>query len=83
MGKLMDKLQKQLNTEYKQEAEDCIKIYNYLKETTGRVWRSQWNQLTDITFKGLPSDERRYRPSNVGYTFIKGIEVLKTRQTKQ
>ena len=32
MGKLYDNLQRQLKTEYKQDAKNCIKIYNYLKE---------------------------------------------------
>lgn len=31
MSKLYDALQKQLKTERKTEAEDCIKIYNTLK----------------------------------------------------
>lgn len=29
-------LQKQLNTQFKKEAEDCIKIYNKLKELAGK-----------------------------------------------
>lgn len=44
MGKLYDNLQEQLKTEYKKEAEDCIKIYNKLKEISGgSVWSSDWN----------------------------------------
>ncbi len=31
MGNVRDSLQKQLETEYRKEAEDCIKIYNALK----------------------------------------------------
>ncbi|MGK2864674.1 MAG: hypothetical protein ACSLE0_22280 [Chitinophagaceae bacterium] len=39
MGKLMIRLQKQLKTEYKKDAEDCIEIYNKLKEINdGHVW---------------------------------------------
>lgn len=46
MGKLSDSLQKQLRTEFKDDAEDCIKIYDYLKEiSNGRVWASDWNPL--------------------------------------
>lgn len=30
MGKLKESLQKQLNTKYQKEAEDCIKIYDKL-----------------------------------------------------
>lgn len=74
MGKLFDRLQKQLETEYKQDAEECIKIYNKLKEMTGNVWSSQWQPLVDTIFKGFPSDERRFKPTNVGYIFLKGLE---------
>lgn len=35
MGNVRDSLQKQLETEYRKEAEDCIKIYNKLKEMSG------------------------------------------------
>lgn len=73
MGKLMERLNKQLQTEYKKDAEDCIKIYNKLKENTGHVWDSQWRVLVDTVFKGFPSDERRFRPTKNGYTFLKGI----------
>lgn len=74
MGKLMDRLQKQLKTEYKQDAEDCLVIYNHLKETTGGVWGSQWNPLVDTIFKGFPSDERRFKPTSIGYLVIKGLK---------
>lgn len=74
MGKLLDRLNKQLNTEYKQDAEDCLKIYNYLKESTGYVWESQWNLLVDVTFKGFPSDERRHKPTFLGYIVLKGLK---------
>ncbi len=75
MGKLMTRLEKQLGTEHKQEAEDCIKIYNYLKEQDGgSVWESKWRVLTDVTFKGFPSDERWYKPSSMGYTVLKGLK---------
>lgn len=75
MGKLHDRLEKQLKTEYKQDAEDCFKIYNYLKETTGHVWESNWNPLVRVEFFGkYPNCERRYKPTNIGYTFLKGLE---------
>lgn len=75
MGKLMDSLEKQLETEYKQDAEDCLVIYNHLKETTGGVWNSQWRPLVDTIFKGFPSDERRYKPTTIGYLVIKGLKT--------
>lgn len=74
MGKLMVRLEKQLTTEHKKDAEECIKIYNKLKEMyDGKVWSSNWTPLTDVTFKGYPSSERRYKPSSIGNIFLKGI----------
>ena len=72
----MNYLQKQLQTEeYKKDAEDCLKIYEKLKEmNNGSVWSLQWQQLVDTHFKGFPSDDRRYKPSKMGYVFLKGIE---------
>jgi hypothetical protein len=75
MGKLMDRLQKQLETEHKQDAEDCIKIYNHLKETNdGTIWESQWNPITEVTFKGFPSDVRYYKLNSIGKLILKGLE---------
>lgn len=75
MGKLLNHLNKQLKTEYKQDAEDCLKIYNHLKETTGHVWQSDWQPLCTTIFKGFPSDERRYKPTPLGYLFLKGLNT--------
>lgn len=82
MGKLYDRLQKQLKSEeYKKDAEDCLKIYEKLKElNNGSVWDSQWRPLVDTIFKGFPSDERRFKPTNLGYVFLKGIEEKKERE---
>ena len=76
MGKLYDRLQKQLKSkEYKKDAENCLKIYEKLKEINdGRVWDTQWIILVDVKFKGFPSDGRTYKPSKIGYIFLKGIE---------
>lgn len=75
MGKLLLRLEKQLKTEYKQDAEDCIKIYNKLKELhSGHVWESNWNPLVTTIFEGYPSDKRRFKPTSIGYIFLKGIE---------
>lgn len=75
MGKLLDRLEKQLKTEYKQDAEDCLKIYNKLKEiSNGHVWESNWNPLVSTIFKGFPSDERRFEPTTIGKVFLKGLE---------
>ena len=83
MGKLYDRLQKQLKSEeYKKDAEDCLKIYEKLKEMNdGKVWESSWNPLTKVTFVGTyPNSERIYKPRQEGYVFLKGIEEKKERE---
>lgn len=83
MGKLYDRLQKQLKSkEYKNDAEDCLKIYEKLKEmNNGKVWESSWNPLTIVKFVGTyPNSERIYKPSQEGYVFLKGIEEKKERE---
>jgi hypothetical protein len=75
MGKLIIRLKKQLKTDYKKDAEDCIKIYNKLsKMYDNHVWSSNWTPLVDVKFKGFPSDERTYKPSMIGIYFLKGLE---------
>lgn len=74
MGKLFDRLEKQLNTEYKEDAENCIKIYHKLMQIdNNQVWESKWRLLVDTIFKGYPSDERRFKPTKIGYVFIDGL----------
>lgn len=83
MGKLYDRLQKQLESEeYKKDAEDCLKIYEKLKEmNNGKVWESSWNPLTTVKFVGIyPNSMRIYKPSQEGYVFLKGIEEKKERE---
>jgi len=73
MGKLMDRLQKQLKTKDKEAAEDCILIYNKLEEmSNGYVWSSQWAPLTTVEFEGWHG--RIYTPSSIGYTFLDGLK---------
>ena len=78
MGKLYDSLQKQLKLEeYKKDAEDCLKIYEKLKEMNdGSVWESDWQQLTTIgDWIGEGCHKTMaYKPSKLGYVFLKGIE---------
>ena len=77
MGKLYDRLQKQLKSEeFKKDAEDCLKIYEKLKEmNNGKVWESSWNPLRDVNFVGTyPNSKRMYKPSKIGYAFLRGIE---------
>lgn len=73
MGNVRDSLQKQLETEYRKEAEDCIKIYDKLKEISkSYIWRSHRDALTEvITFiSNIPV----YKPSPIGEVFLKGID---------
>lgn len=75
MIRVYNNLQEQLKTEeYRKDAEDCIKIYNKLKEIgEGKVWISCWNALTmPILDKSLPV--LGYQPNSVGEIFLKGID---------
>lgn len=77
MGKLYNGLQRQLKIEeHKKDAEDCLKIYEKLKEMSGgHVWESQWQPLTSVTFIGTyPNSIKIYKPSQIGRMFLKGIE---------
>ncbi len=77
MGILMNRLQKQLeNPDTKKDAEDCIKIYNWIKETDpeGRVWDSRWNPMVNVKWEGThPNSSAVYKPNLTGYTLLKGI----------
>lgn len=76
-GKIYDRLQKQLQVEeHREDAEDCIKIYNKLKEMNdGSVWSSDWQVLTTIGgwIGERPHAQMAYKPSKVGYVFLNGI----------
>lgn len=76
MGKLSDNLNRQLTTEFKEDAEACIKIHAKLKELNdGSVWSSQWNVLTDVRFIGqIGKSTRIYSPSEIGKIFINGLK---------
>lgn len=87
MGKVLDYLQNQLKSEdakLKKDAEDCINIYEKLKEMNdGSVWGLQWQQLVNPKYKGFPSDDRTYYPTNIGYVFLKGIEKDKPKEERK
>lgn len=76
MGELLKCLKRQLKTSYKEDAKECIKIYNKLKDlNSGKVWSSQWDVLTNVNFEGVyPNRERIYKPSLIGKIFINGIK---------
>lgn len=74
MGKLYDRLQEQLQSdEYKKEAEDCLKIYEKLKEIDdGKVWESSFYVLVYVTYIMTYPRIKVYRPTKIGYLFLKG-----------
>ncbi len=75
MGKLLYNLNNQLNSEYKKEAEDCLLIYNTIKEATGHIWESDWNPLVKCWSIGIyPNSIRFYKPSELGKIFLRGIK---------
>lgn len=74
MGKLSNNLNKQLKLpEHKKDAEDCIKIYNWIKSTdpNGSVWESRWNPLVSTNWLGY--NKVIYKPTITGYTLLKGM----------
>ena len=76
MGKLINALNKQLSdVRLKEDAEDCIKIYNWIKETDkdGRVWSSRWQPLVYTKFYGLGSTRRTYQLTFMGRAVLKGL----------
>ena len=76
MGKLLNSLNKQLKSEHKLDAENCLKIYNHLKETNdGRVWETQWNNLVSTSFEDrYPNFTRISKPNSIGKIFLKGLD---------
>ena len=74
----MNNLQRQLKSpDHKKDAEDCIKIYNWIKETDpeGRVWNSRWSPLVSIRWEGPhPTAQAISKPTIMGYTVLKGID---------
>lgn len=74
MGKLEDRLNRQLKTENKKEAEDCLKLFNWVKDTDpeGKVWSSRWTPLVDVRFEGW--NKRIYKPNITGYTILKSLK---------
>lgn len=79
MGKLLEGLNKQLLTANKEDAENCIKIYEKIKDiSNGHVWESQWNPLVSTSFLGTyPKSIRVYKPTSLGRVFLDGIESKK------
>lgn len=79
MGKLMDRLQKQLKSlDCKKDAEDCIEIYNWIKGTDpeGRVWESRWTPMVNVRWVGTyPNSNAIYKPNTIGYALLESIKL--------
>lgn len=78
--KIYDTLKKQLlMSDYSEDAKNCIKIYNKLKELDkGSVWSSKWNILTTCLFKGkYPKVIKIYKPTEIGCIFLMGLRDAK------
>lgn len=76
MSELKDRLLKQLETDYSENARDCLKIYEALKELgRGSVPSNQGMALINVRHLKSCSDFTRvYLPSKIGYIFLKGLE---------
>ena len=69
-------LKKQLKEpENKKDAEECIKIYNWLKnnDKDNCVWSSNWHPLVNTSFEGWST--KRYKLNSIGKAVLKGIKV--------
>lgn len=74
----MNHLEKQLKEpKYKEAAEECIKVYNWIKSTdkNGNVWSSRWSPLVNVSHEGWKI--KRYSLNITGKTLLKGIICTK------
>lgn len=76
MSEFKDRLLKQLETDYSENARDCLKIYEAIKELNeGSIPSDQWMVLSRVQHLGTHIDPMRvYSPSKIGYVFLKGLE---------
>lgn len=76
MSELKDRLLQQLETDYSENARDCLKIYETIKKLNGgSIPSDQWMVLSRVQHLGTLIDPMRvYSPSEIGYIFLKGLE---------
>lgn len=76
MSELKDRLLKQLETDYSEDARGCLKIYEAIKKLNGgSIPSDQWMVLSRVQYLGTHTDSMRvYSPSEIGYIFLKGLE---------
>lgn len=84
MSRIYDYLQKQLKSEeHRKDAEDCLKIYEKLKDISkGCAIHNHWRQLVDTHYGRFGSRERTYKPTKIGRMFLKRIEEDKKKEHK-
>ena len=78
MSGILDTLQKQLSSEYKEDAEEVLEIYNYMYDTTGHFWNSDWQALVNTSFikdpnKHFMNYDKRYSLTLIGKLMLKGL----------
>ena len=67
-------LHNQRVSRFSKEAEDCLKIYQFLVELDdGHVWQQKW----DVLVKHCYSRDRVhfFKPTKIGKIFLKGLEA--------
>lgn len=79
MSKILNQLQKQLSSEYKEDAEEVLEIYKYMYETTGHFWDSDWRVLVHTSFVKDPNKhpinyDRKYSLTLIGKLMLKGLQ---------
>ena len=72
---MREKLLKQLlQGKFSKEAQDCLKIYNFLfEEFDGRVWSREFDVL--VTLCSRKGEILYYKPTKIGEIFLKGLEA--------
>jgi len=71
MKKLIGELQEQLKTEYKKDAEDCLLVCDALKDTlSGNVKNESWDKFITTISKKSSTNDKRYKPTIMGYTVL-------------
>lgn len=75
---MREKLLKQLlQGKFSKEAQDCLKIYNFLlEEFDGHVWSREWDALVKNCCKRVNEERVWYhKPTKIGEIFLKGLEA--------
>ena len=67
-------LRQQLWSQYEKEAEDCLKIWQFLKESDhGVVDWEKWDVLVKIALRN--TRKWHYKPTKIGRIFLKGLKA--------